>query len=94
MAPLVGLSFFAMYSPPEGMGNELTSVWYCAFFFLNGFLPLTLPYMALGAEVTMDEAQRSSLYSFRHVSADAGRAFSVLLPSVLAASIFPFLPVS
>ena len=55
MAPLVGLTYFAMYSPPAGWGVDGVSVWFCVTFFANGFLPLTLPYMALGAEVTMDE---------------------------------------
>jgi Na+/melibiose symporter-like transporter len=86
MAPLVGLTYFAMYSPPAGWGVDGVSVWFCVTFFANGFLPLTLPYMALGAEVTMDEGQRTSLYSYRHIAADTGRAFSVILPSILIAS--------
>jgi GPH family glycoside/pentoside/hexuronide:cation symporter len=60
-APLCGLAFFALFSPPVAFSGGATIVWFGACFLLY-FVCHTIfviPYNALGAELTLDYHERS-----------------------------------
>ncbi len=86
-APFAAASFVALFTPPPSLGAEAAAFWFAASFTLF-FLFTTaveIPYAALGAELTPDYRERSSLFGTRAVFAGAGTLAASLLPAVLHA---------
>ena len=86
-APLCGLAFFALFSPPAAFGSGATIVWFGACFLLY-FVCHTIfviPYNALGAELTLDYHERSSLFGWRESFALVGTISAAAAPFPLIA---------
>ncbi len=86
-APLCGLAFFALFSPPPAFGSGATVVWFGACFLLY-FVCHTIfviPYNALGAELTLDYHERSSLFGWRESFALIGTISAAVAPFPLIA---------
>ena len=82
-SPLVALSFSMIYSPPPNLGVVGILVWFCLWSLIYGIIPLALAWMALGAEVTLDDDQRGGVFAYRQVTSNIGRAAGVIAPAVL-----------
>jgi GPH family glycoside/pentoside/hexuronide:cation symporter len=81
-APLCGLAFFALFSPPSAFSSQATIVWFGACFLLY-FVCNTIfviPYNALGAELTLDYHERSSLFGWRESFALVGTISAAAAP--------------
>ena len=86
-APLCALTFFALFSPPAAFGSGATVVWFGACFLLY-FVCHTIfviPYNALGAELTLDYHERSSLFGWRESFALIGTISAAAAPFPLIA---------
>jgi len=72
----LALSFFLLYSPPEGLGQWALFAWF-TFFAVCGRQALTLynvPHLALGAELSDDYRERSVVMSYNSIFAVVGGA--------------------
>lgn len=81
-APLCGLVFFALFTPPAAFGDRATVVWFGACFLLY-FVCHTIfviPYNALGAELSLDYHERSSLFGWRETFALVGTISAAAAP--------------
>jgi len=81
-APLCGLAFFALFSPPASFGDLATVVWFGACFLLYFMFHtiFVIPYNALGAELTLDYHERSSLFGWRESFALVGTISAAAAP--------------
>ncbi len=87
--PLMALAFYGLFSPPAALSGTDAALWFAgafALFFLFSTI-VEIPYSALGAEVTPDYAERSSLFGWRALFIAAGTITAALLPTVLARSM-------
>ena len=69
-APIpMALCFYAIYSPPEGLGSMLLFAWFTTFTILlrTAQTFYQVPHLALGAEMTSDYRERSVLMSFNTI---------------------------
>jgi GPH family glycoside/pentoside/hexuronide:cation symporter len=84
-APLLGIAFLALFSPPPGLGPGGAALWFGAcfmgFFFCHTIF--SIPYNALGAELTLDYHERSSLFGWRESAALIGTLSAAVLPGFL-----------
>lgn len=78
---LAGVTFYAIFSPPAGAGVPLLFVWLIATNLLmrSSISAFTVPYYALGAELTSDYQGRTSVAAYR-----AGFALSGTLIGAVA----------
>jgi glycoside/pentoside/hexuronide:cation symporter, GPH family len=84
-APLCALAFVALFSPPEELSSGGAILWFTVTFMLY-FLFNTIysiPHAALGAELTLDYHERSSLFGVREAFVMVGMLCAVILPGVL-----------
>lgn len=84
-APLAALTFYLLMAPPESFGPMGSSVWFGVTFSIF-FLWATvsgIPGQALGAELTLDYHERSSVFGIRSLFAAAGTILGAVLPGVL-----------
>lgn len=74
------LLFFGLFAPPDGLGQTGLFVWLLAFAALTrtAMTFYTVPYMALGAELTSDYDERTLLAALRNVMQLLGM-FAVLI---------------
>jgi GPH family glycoside/pentoside/hexuronide:cation symporter len=66
-APLCAVAYVALFSPPETLGPRTAALWFGAsflFFFVFNTI-FTIPYNALGPELTLDYHERSTLFGWR-----------------------------
>lgn len=84
-APIKAGAVIFLYLPPHAssMGTIVSSYVVCAL--LHGIFPLGIPWMALGAEVTQDNAVRSSVFAWRAVFSGIGRIVGAAMPALLVA---------
>lgn len=80
-APPLALFFYLLFVPPAGLGETGLFVWLTVFAVLTrGAMTLYhVPHLALGAELTEDYAERTSIVSFRQVFGVLGSLASVIL---------------
>ena len=86
-APLCGLAFFALFSPPATLSVGNTIVWFGACFLLYFVFHtiFVIPYNALGAELSLDYHERSSLFGWRESFALVGTISAAAAPFPLIA---------
>ncbi len=81
-APLVGLSSFAVWSPPEALVGATLTVWVAIsmLFFVTASTFYDIPHYALASELNPDSYQRTRLYGLRNfvTLVGAGLAFGGL----------------
>ncbi len=84
-APIKAIALILLYLPPRhsSMNGVVSTYVICAL--LHGLFPLGIPWMALGAEVSQDNATRSSVFAWRAVFSAAGRILGAAAPAVLVA---------
>lgn len=83
-APLLGLAFFALFSPPAALSTELATLWFgvsfLAYFFCHTIF--SIPYNALGPELSLDYHERSSLFGWRESFALIGTISAAVAPGL------------
>lgn len=87
--PFTAAAFYALFAPPAAVSGIDASLWFggaFAAFFLFATV-LEIPYAALGAEVSDDYHERSSLFGYRSLFIAAGTMAAAVLPTVLARTI-------
>jgi glycoside/pentoside/hexuronide:cation symporter, GPH family len=84
-APLGGLAFWALMSPPPYLSGFGGAVWFTATSMLCSFF-LTialLPHYALGAEMSLDYRERNSLFGAREAFGVLGTILAAAAPGLL-----------
>jgi len=83
--PLCGVAFWFLFSPPERLDPTEGALWffacYLAYFLFHTFY--LIPYIALGAELTLDYHDRTRLFGIREGFVIVGTLFAAVLPSLL-----------
>jgi Na+/melibiose symporter-like transporter len=84
----IGIAFFFLYQPIDGLGETGYFVWLTVFFVLLrlGQTFYLVPHDALGAELTDDYEERTSIFGYNNVGE---MVLSMLLAAVLYMVIFP-----
>jgi len=84
-APLGGLAFWALMSPPAHLNGFSGAVWFTATSMLcNLFLTIALlPHYALGAELSLDYNERNSLFGARESFGVLGTIVAAAVPGFL-----------
>ncbi|XOV89679.1 MAG: MFS transporter [Pseudomonadota bacterium] len=87
----LGLSFYCLYMPPDGLGETGLFSWFLAFMVLLRLAKTfyTVPHAALGAELTDDYHERTSIFGY---SAVVGMVAGVGLGVFLLVVLFPSTP--
>ena len=83
--PLCAISLVALWTPPEGIERVSAALWFgCAFIAYYLFHTIyDIPHYGLGAELTLDYNERSSLFGIRAGFIMAGVLLGTLLPGIL-----------
>ncbi len=70
----VGLTTFALWNPPAALAGSLLVVWMVVAITLweTAMTTFSVPYFALGAEITMDHHDRTRIAGYRHVLGGLG----------------------
>jgi GPH family glycoside/pentoside/hexuronide:cation symporter len=83
--PLCGVAFWFLFSPPAHLDPAGGATWffacYLAYFLFHTFY--LIPYIALGAELTLDYHDRTSLFGIREGFVIVGTLCAAVLPSLL-----------
>jgi len=83
--PLCGVAFWFLFSPPADLSVAGGAAWftvcYLAYFLVHTCY--VIPHQALGAEITLDYHERSSLFGVREGFLVAGTLFAAVLTGVL-----------
>jgi len=84
-APLAALAFVALFTPPASLDSLDAAVWFGSTLMLFFVLQMVygLPHGALGAELTLDYHERSSLFSWREGFSLVGTLVAAVAPSLL-----------
>ena len=84
----IGIAFFFLYQPIDGLGEVGLFVWLTAFLALLrlGQTFYLIPHDALGAELTDDYEERTSIFGYNNV---AEMILSMVLAAVVLVVIFP-----
>lgn len=88
-APLCALAFFALFTPPQGIGEAAGAVWFTACYVLY-FLFHTvyvIPHYGLGPELTQDYHERSSLFAYRDGTSLLGTMLAAVIPGLLVVAL-------
>ena len=78
----LAIAFYCLYQPPEGLGETGLFAWFLLFMILVRVAKTfyTVPHAALGAELTEDYHERTSIFGYNAVAGMAGGVgFGVLL---------------
>lgn len=89
--PFTAVAFVALFSPPESLTPEQAAVWFGVSFMLY-FLFATIyeiPHGALGAELSLDYHERSSLFAIRVYFIQPGLIIAAAAPVVLQEILGP-----
>jgi GPH family glycoside/pentoside/hexuronide:cation symporter len=83
--PLCALALVALWTPPEGIERASAAVWFgCAFIAYYLFHTIyDIPHYGLGAELTLDYNERTSLFGIRAGFIMVGVLLGTLLPGLL-----------
>ena len=84
-APIKAIALILLYMPPRHVSMTSIVSTYVVCALLHGLFPLGIPWMALGAEVSQDNATRSSVFAWRAVFSAAGRILGAAAPAILVA---------
>jgi GPH family glycoside/pentoside/hexuronide:cation symporter len=88
-APLAAIFFVALFAPPEGIGPLTGAAWFTAsvflFFVLNTIYEI--PRYGLGAELTSDYHERTSLFAWRDGAVLLGTMLGSALPSLVVLAL-------
>lgn len=82
---ILACSFYALFSPPE-MNHTLQQFSYLLFGYMvvnTGISLISVPHLALAADLTQSLEQRSSLFGWRFLFANLGLLSGILLPTLL-----------
>ncbi|MDX1649730.1 MAG: MFS transporter, partial [Myxococcota bacterium] len=84
-APLCGLAFVGLFAPPASLGETGAGIWFGVSFLLFFLFHtvFTIPYNALGPELTLDYHERSSLFGWRESLALVGLISAAVAPAAL-----------
>lgn len=84
-APLCGLAFWALMSPPANLSGKEAALWFLATFTLYFVFHTVyvLPHYALGPELTLDYHERSSLFGVREAFTILGTMVAAAAPGLL-----------
>lgn len=84
-APLCGLAFLALFAPPAGFEEIGAASWFAVSFLLFFLFHtvFTIPYNALGPELSLDYHERSSLFGWRESFALVGLISAAVAPGAL-----------
>ena len=90
-APLCALALYFMFSPSPALGPSEAGTWFGVTFALYFFFHAIyeIPYLGLGAELTRDYHDRTSLFGYRTVFLIAGTFVAGLLPAVFEPKLGP-----
>jgi len=86
--PFCAVALVALFSPPRELGSEGAALWFGISFILY-FLFHTIydmPHYGLGAELTLDYNERSSLFGWRAIFIVPGTILGAVLPWLAAAT--------
>jgi len=88
-APLCGLAFYCMLTPPLGMSGYTSVMWFGTTFILYFIFHtiFALPHYALGPELTLDYNERSSLFSVREAFTILGTIVAAAAPGLMTAGL-------
>ncbi len=84
-APFCAISFWALFSPPGNMGPNASSLWFGLAFgaYFLFYTILHVPYTALGAEISPDYNERSSLFGMQSFFTVLGLLIGSIVPNTL-----------
>ncbi len=84
-APLCAIALYFMLSPPATLAPSQAGVWFGVTFALYFFFHAIyeIPYLGLGAELTPDYHERSSLFGWRTAFLIPGTLIASVLPGIL-----------
>ncbi len=90
-APLCAVALYLMFSPPASLAPSQAGTWFGITFALYFFFHAIyeIPYLGLGAELTQDYNERTSLFGWRTGFLIAGTFVAGLLPIVLEPKLGP-----
>ncbi len=83
-APLVALAIAFLFIPPAGTGAPWFAFWITALFL--AWTAVTVPYEALGPELTFDYRERNGLFALRDGMLLAGTLAAAAAPAVIQAA--------
>ena len=77
----LALAFFGLFAPPEGLSEMMLFAWLTVFAILTrGAMTLYhVPHLALGAEMTEDFQERTTIVAFRQFFGTLGGAAAILI---------------
>jgi len=84
----IAIAFYCLYQPPESLGETGLFIWLAVFFALLrlGQTLYLIPHDALGAELTDDYAERTSIFGYNNVGE---MVLSMVVAGLLYMVIFP-----
>lgn len=86
--PLSAITYWFLWAPPEDFSPTQASVWFCVAFMLYYICSTTyqIPQEALGAELSLEYHERSTLFSIQAVFGFTGLMVAAVLPYALQRS--------
>ena len=74
----VGLSFYALFNPPAGLGDTATLAWICVsnVILLQALTGYRTPHLALGGELSSDYLERTNVMNYNTIFLWAGDSIS------------------
>jgi GPH family glycoside/pentoside/hexuronide:cation symporter len=90
-APLCAVALYYLFTPPAELEPARAGVWFGVTFALYFFFHAVyeIPYLGLGAELTPDYHERSSLFGWRTAFLIAGTMIAGTLPGILEPKLGP-----
>jgi glycoside/pentoside/hexuronide:cation symporter, GPH family len=84
-APLCGIAFFCLLNPPEALKGKDAAVWFGITFILYFIFHTVyvLPHYALGAELTQNYNDRSTLFAWRESFTILGTIVAAAAPGIM-----------
>ena len=88
-APLCALALYFLFSPPAALAPSQAGVWFGVAFALYFFFHAVyeIPYLGMGAELTSDYHERTSLFGWRTAFLILGTIVATVMPAVLTKSL-------
>jgi GPH family glycoside/pentoside/hexuronide:cation symporter len=88
LAPLCALAFWSLFSPPATLSAGAAALWFAGTFILYSVFHTgySLPYYALGPELTLDYHERSRLFSVREGFSILGTIGAAVAPGILVST--------
>lgn len=77
--PLMMISVYQLFLPPEGVGVQFLLIWIMVFWF--GWTLFNIPYFAWGAELSPDYADRTRITGWRTMAGLVGTLTAIAIPA-------------